>query len=156
MNFFLNLSLWSHLGNMNEPDKSGERHLQSLLPYAHRRKLFASIVEMVVFLHIALWALYIVHVTSWKKVFVLPPLIWDKWTPLVFFYWITTGNVEFTDWSHVNQMFSCRELTIFCQIWMIMPPPPAPALIRGIIKYNGKRKCFCNKILLSFSPKFWC
>ena len=37
----------------------------------------------------------------------------------VFFKWSTTDELEFEDWSKVNQMFVCGEITIFLQRLMI-------------------------------------
>ena len=51
-----------------------------------------------------------------------------------FFYWITTDKPELTDWSEVQRRLGSREIAIFRQRMIIMPPP-------GIIRVKKIQSC---------------
>ena len=46
-----------------------------------------------------------------------------KTLAVLVFYWTTKDKLEFTFWSGVHKMFSCRENTVLQKRMMIAPPP---------------------------------
>ena len=95
---------------------------------------------------------------TWEKVlsnFIGPPRLNREKSALVFFYWITTDKLEFTDWSEVEQRFGSGEIAIFGQG---RPKRPTSHTWKGANKYNWEENKysynFMSHIMASLNTLF--
>ena len=64
-----------------------------------------------------------------------------------FFYWTTTGKLEFTDWSEVQRRLGSKEIAIFRQRMIIASPPPGQLGLKMKIVLNSLLSAICFHIL---------